>query len=51
MILEFDGPAAWIFDLIFLGKSWGGVAEMIKHRRDLRLKPAQRKRLLYKGRL
>ena len=49
MILEFDGPAAWIFDLVFLRKSWGGVAEMIKHRRDLRLRPAQRKRLFYKG--
>jgi len=49
MILEFDGPAAWVFDLIFLGRSRGGVAEMIKRRRDLRLRPAQRKRLLYRG--
>ena len=50
MILEFDGPAAWIFDLIFLGGSFGGVSEMVKHRRDLRLRPDQRRRLLYRGR-
>ena len=50
MILEFDGPAAWIFDLIFLGGSIGGVSEMVKHRRDLRLRPDQRRRLLYRGR-
>ena len=50
MILEFNGPAAWIFDLIFLGGSIGGVAEMVKHRRDLRLRPDQRGRLLCKGR-
>jgi len=49
-ILEFDGPAAWIFDLIFLGGSFGGVAEMVKHGRDLRLRPDQRRRLLYRRR-
>ena len=49
-MLEFDGPAAWIFDLIFLGGSFGGVSEMVKHRRDLRLKSDQRRRLLYRGR-
>jgi len=48
MILEFDGPAAWIFDLILLGGSLGGVAEMVKHRRDLRLRPDQRRRLIYR---
>ena len=50
MILEFDGPAAWIFDLILLRRSFGGVAEMVKHRRDLRLRPDQRRRLLYRRR-
>ena len=49
-MLEFDGPAAWIFDLILLGGSFGGVAEMVKHGRDLRLRPDQRRRLLYRRR-
>jgi len=50
MILEFDGPAAWIFDLTLLGGSLGGVAEMVRRGRDLRLRPDQRRRLIYRRR-
>ena len=48
-LLEFDGPAAWIFDLSLLGflerRSGGGVAELVRRGRDRRLRPAQRRRL------
>ncbi|RLF99045.1 MAG: hypothetical protein DRN49_04940 [Thaumarchaeota archaeon] len=50
ILLGYEGPAAWIFDLVLLSLSGfenriGGVAERIKRGRDRRLRPDQRRRL------
>lgn len=49
-LLDYRGPASWVFDLTLLGLSGleervGGVAERVRRRRDRRLSPEQRRRL------